>query len=91
VKAEAEEGQKAQGCSRVIFVKIPITNPVWADAFFLVLLTVALGLIFRTGRSSGWSFQPWKQRVIGAIGSLILLSLLLDLWYRLTGRGHFLN
>jgi hypothetical protein len=73
-------------------ISFPIENPVWADVFFVAVLLLCLAMVFKVGLSAGWGFKkPWHQWTIGAIAILILSSVLIDLWYLLTGRGRFLH
>jgi hypothetical protein len=39
----------------------------------------------------GLMFTPWRRRLHRAIWTFILVCILIDLWYRLTGRGQFLH
>ena len=39
----------------------------------------------------GWYYAPRQQWILRGIGTLILVTVLIDLWFRLTGRGQFLR
>jgi hypothetical protein len=39
----------------------------------------------------GHTYEGWRRHVLRGIGLWILASVLIDLWYRLTGRGQFLH
>ena len=39
----------------------------------------------------GWTYEGWRRHLLRSLGLFILIVLLVDLWYQLTGRGQFLH